>query len=42
MPKKAPRPEAGNAIEGYLAPPEPEVVDTPPPIDLAAIPEATP
>ena len=31
MPKKAPHPEAGNAIEGYLAPPEPVVVDAPDP-----------
>ena len=42
MPKKAPHPEAGNAIEGYLAPPEPVVVDALVPIDLAAIPETMP
>jgi hypothetical protein len=30
MPKKPPTPEAGNAPEGYLAPPEPVVVDPTP------------
>ena len=29
MPKKPPTPEAGNAPEGVLAPPEPVVVDAP-------------
>ena len=42
MPKKAPHPEAGNAIEGYLAPPEPVVVDALVPINLEPAPEATP
>jgi hypothetical protein len=29
MPKKAPRPDRGNAPEGILEPPEPIVVDVP-------------
>ena len=29
MPKKAPRPEAGNSPQGILEPPEPVVVDVP-------------
>lgn len=39
MPKKAPRPEAGNAPQGLLEPPEPVVIDALAPIDLVAIPE---
>jgi len=39
MPKKPPTPEAGNAIEGYLAPPEPVVIPDPTP---APAPEVTP
>ena len=39
MPKKAPRPEAGNSPQGILEPPEPVVTPDPTP---APAPEVTP
>lgn len=41
MPKKAPRPEAGNSPQGLLEPPEP-VVDAAPVVDVTPAPEVTP
>ena len=40
MPKKAPRPEAGNSPQGLLEPPEPVVVDVP--LVPVATPDPTP
>jgi len=43
MPKKAPRPEAGNSPQGILEPPEP-VVDAAPVVDVPSVvaPEVAP
>ena len=42
MPKKPPTPEAGNAIEGYLAPPEQRHPDNAPVADAPLVPDPTP